>query len=111
VSSSGVLYARATHSKVFDRRSCHRVLFALYFFRSVSLTLVVWQMLILCGIRRHVHDGVINRESSIVVAGRIGVVGMRRQGANGAAHLDWPVVCRPDFSLVHTFLHRLKKRY
>jgi len=66
--------------------------------------------MLICGIRRHVRDGVINRES-IAVAGRTGVVGTRRQGAYGAAHLDWPVVGRPDFSLVHTFLHRLKKCY
>jgi len=65
--------------------------------------------MLICGIRRHARDGVINRES-ITAAGRTGV-GTRRQGANGAAHLDWPVVGRPDFSLVHTFLHRLKKRY
>lgn len=66
--------------------------------------------MLICGIRRHACYGVINRES-ITAAGRTGVVGTRRQGANGAAHLDWSVVGRPDFSLVHTFLHRLKKCY
>jgi len=66
--------------------------------------------MLICGIRRHARDGVINRYR-ITAAGRTGIVGKRRQGANGAAHLDWSVVGRPDFSLVHTFLHRLKKRY
>lgn len=66
--------------------------------------------MLICGIRRHARDKVINRER-ITAVGRIGVVGTRGQGANAAAHLDWPVVGRPDFSLVHTFLHRLKNRY